>query len=93
MFYTSYTPSPTCGAWEGTPSLTSPPPPKLPSAPHLSQVDYPAACNAVEKILVHESLAGDKLQGLLDALRAAGARPPPAPPPLPPHPPPPATRC
>lgn len=37
-----------------------------------AKVDYPAACNSVEKILVHDSLAGDKLQGLLDALRAAG---------------------
>lgn len=37
-----------------------------------SKVDYPAACNAVEKILVHESLVGEKLQSILQALKDAG---------------------
>lgn len=37
-----------------------------------AKVDYPAACNAVEKILVHEALVGARLDGLLGALRAAG---------------------
>ncbi|KAI7837257.1 hypothetical protein COHA_008871 [Chlorella ohadii] len=37
-----------------------------------AKVDYPAACNAVEKILVHESLAGDKLDSLVKALQEAG---------------------
>ncbi|KAL4444932.1 hypothetical protein ABPG77_003982 [Micractinium sp. CCAP 211/92] len=37
-----------------------------------SKVDYPAACNAVEKVLVHESLVGEKLDSLLKALRDAG---------------------
>jgi len=37
-----------------------------------SKIDYPAACNAVEKILAHESLAGPRLDALLAALREAG---------------------
>ena len=35
-------------------------------------MDYPAACNAVEKVLVHDSLVGPPLDGLVAALRAAG---------------------
>lgn len=37
-----------------------------------SKIDYPAACNAVETILVHESLVGTRLDGLLTALKEAG---------------------
>lgn len=37
-----------------------------------AKVDYPAACNAVEKILVHESLLGPRLDGIIAALREAG---------------------
>lgn len=37
-----------------------------------AKVDYPAACNAVEKILVHESLTGEKLDSLVKALQDAG---------------------
>lgn len=37
-----------------------------------SKIDYPAACNAVEKILVHEALRGEQLDGLMGALREAG---------------------
>lgn len=37
-----------------------------------SKVDYPAACNAVEKILVHDSFIGDQMQELLSALQNAG---------------------
>ena len=37
-----------------------------------AKVDYPAACNAVEKILIHESLLGDRLNSLMDALKEAG---------------------
>lgn len=37
-----------------------------------SKIDYPAACNAVEKILVHEEYKGERLDGLLKALEDAG---------------------
>lgn len=37
-----------------------------------AKVDYPAACNAVEKILVHDSLQGEQLDAILAALRGAG---------------------
>lgn len=37
-----------------------------------SKIDYPAACNAVEKILVHDSLKGERLNNLLSSLREAG---------------------
>lgn len=37
-----------------------------------SKIDYPAACNAVEKILVHEEYKGERLDGLLKALKDAG---------------------
>jgi delta-1-pyrroline-5-carboxylate synthetase len=37
-----------------------------------AKVDYPAACNAVEKILVHDSLVGPRLDALITALTAAG---------------------
>lgn len=37
-----------------------------------SKIDYPAACNAVEKILVHESMKGERLDSLILALKDAG---------------------
>lgn len=38
-----------------------------------SKVDYPAACNAVEKVLVNDNLVGPRLDALLKALTDAGA--------------------
>lgn len=37
-----------------------------------SKIDYPAACNAVEKILVHDAYKGQRLDGLMQALKDAG---------------------
>ena len=37
-----------------------------------AKIDYPAACNAVEKILVHEQLKGDRLNCLMSSLKDAG---------------------
>ena len=37
-----------------------------------SKTDYPAACNAMEKLLVHRSLVGGLADELLGALQAAG---------------------
>lgn len=37
-----------------------------------SKVDYPAACNAVEKILIHDSWLGPKTDALMKALQEAG---------------------
>lgn len=39
-----------------------------------SKVQYPAACNAVETVLVHEEIAKDFLPELADALRAKGVK-------------------
>ncbi|CAL8465060.1 g4595 [Coccomyxa elongata] len=39
-----------------------------------AKTDYPAACNAVEKVLVHESLFGPKLYQLQVALHEAGVQ-------------------
>ncbi|HTU60266.1 MAG TPA: glutamate-5-semialdehyde dehydrogenase, partial [Polyangiales bacterium] len=37
-----------------------------------AKLDYPAACNAVETVLVHREIANEFLPKLLDALRARG---------------------
>lgn len=37
-----------------------------------AKIDYPAACNAVEKILIHKSLVGPRLESLINALEEAG---------------------
>lgn len=39
-----------------------------------AKIDYPAACNAVEKILIHNYLVGPRLDHLLEALKVAGVR-------------------
>ncbi len=39
-----------------------------------AKLDYPAACNAVETVLVHEQIAASFLPRLADALRAGGVR-------------------
>jgi gamma-glutamyl phosphate reductase len=42
-----------------------------------SKVDYPAACNALETLLVHKSLQNDdRLDRILTALKDAGVVPP-----------------
>jgi glutamate-5-semialdehyde dehydrogenase len=37
-----------------------------------AKVQYPAACNSVEKVLVHQEIAGEFLPALVAALQAAG---------------------
>ena len=37
-----------------------------------AKVQYPAACNSVEKVLVHQAIAEDFLPALVDALQSAG---------------------
>ena len=40
-----------------------------------AKLDYPAACNAIETVLVHEQLLSDSRMGnLMSALRTAGVK-------------------